>query len=213
MELAGSCRGTLVLRESGESPGASARLSFRKTDDVDPGFIRDRSGRERRRPVLPTGPVHSGPASPVTATCPPSASRQSRPRRLPGCERRDWPHTAHRRPLSAVPPSTLQDPAPGRERQRDDAAGRPGVGAVPHAGAVRGAVGQRPCRPATLTRCGATWPGVGAGRRRSPCRIVCTGCRCRLPGSRPGACLPARPAPWCSASTLTPDAGRRLPRR
>ena len=26
-------------------------------DDVDPGFIRDRSGRERRRPVLPTGPV------------------------------------------------------------------------------------------------------------------------------------------------------------
>ena len=50
-------------------------------DDVDPGFIRDRSGRERRRPVLPTGPVHSGPASPVTATCPPSASRQSRPRR------------------------------------------------------------------------------------------------------------------------------------
>ena len=39
-------------------------------DDVDPGFIRDRSGRERRRPVLPTGPVHSGPASPVTATCP-----------------------------------------------------------------------------------------------------------------------------------------------
>ena len=39
-------------------------------DDVDPGFIRNRSGRERRRPVLPTGPVHSGPASPVTATCP-----------------------------------------------------------------------------------------------------------------------------------------------
>ena len=56
-------------------------------DDVDPGFIRDRSGRERRRPVLPTGPVHSGPASPVTATCPPSASRQSRPRRLPAIAR------------------------------------------------------------------------------------------------------------------------------
>ena len=54
---------------------------------VDPGFIRDRSGRERRRPVLPTGPVHSGPASPVTATCPPSASRQSRPRRRPAIAR------------------------------------------------------------------------------------------------------------------------------
>ena len=57
-------------------------------DDVDPGFIRNRSGRERRRPVLPTGPVHSGPASPVTATCPPSASRQSRPRRRPAIARR-----------------------------------------------------------------------------------------------------------------------------
>ena len=57
-------------------------------DDVDRGFIRDRSGRERRRPVLPTGPVHSGPASPVTATCPPSASRQSRPRRRPAIARR-----------------------------------------------------------------------------------------------------------------------------
>ena len=56
-------------------------------DDVDPGFIHDRSGRERRRPVLPTGPVHSGPASPVTATCPPSASRQSRSRRLPAIAR------------------------------------------------------------------------------------------------------------------------------
>ena len=45
---------------------------------------------------------------------------------------------------------------------------------------MRGVSGQRPCRPAKSTRCGATWPGVGAGRRRSPCRIVCTGCRCRL---------------------------------
>ena len=54
------------------------------------GFIRDRSGRERRRPVLPTGPVHSGPASPVTATCPPSASRQSRPA---GCQRLRAPNS------------------------------------------------------------------------------------------------------------------------
>ena len=37
--------------------------------------------------MLPTGPVHSGPASPMTATCPPSASRQSRPRRLPAIAR------------------------------------------------------------------------------------------------------------------------------
>ena len=59
---------------------------------------------------------------------------------------------------------------------------------------MRGVSGQRPCRPATATRCGATWSGVGAGRRRSPCRIVCTGCRCRLPRSRPGACLTARRA-------------------
>ena len=44
--------------------------------------------------------------------------------RLPICERRDWPHTAHRRPLSAVPPSTLLRTRPGRERQRDDADGR-----------------------------------------------------------------------------------------
>ena len=43
--------------------------------------------------------------------------------RLPGCERRDyWPHTTRRRPLSAVPLSTLQDP--DRERQRDDADAR-----------------------------------------------------------------------------------------
>ena len=32
---------------------------------------------------------------------------------------------------------------------------------------MRGVSGQRPCRPAPSTRCGATWPGVGAGRRRS----------------------------------------------
>ena len=74
---------------------------------VDPGFIRDRSGRKRRRPVLPTGPVHSGPASPVTATCPPSASRQPRPRRrlaiarhqLGDCDRIPGPRCRQRPPL------------------------------------------------------------------------------------------------------------------
>ena len=60
-------------------------------DDVDPGFIRDRSGRARRRPVLPTGPVHSGPASPVarhrpavcisTIEAPPAASDCAPPTR------------------------------------------------------------------------------------------------------------------------------------
>ena len=67
-------------------------------DDVDPGFIRDRSGRERRRPVLPTGPVHSGPASPVTATYR-EASRRTRPpqprsrraRRTAGAQLGEWP--------------------------------------------------------------------------------------------------------------------------
>ena len=44
---------------------------------------------------------------------------------LPGCKQRDWPHTIHRRPLSAVPPSTPFRPGPSdRERQRDDADGR-----------------------------------------------------------------------------------------
>ena len=47
--------------------GVSLRVSG--VTVVDPGFIRDRSGRERRRPV------HSGPASPVTTTCPAGCQR------------------------------------------------------------------------------------------------------------------------------------------
>ena len=39
---------------------AGSRPGRRGGDPSTPAFIRDRSGRERRRPVQPTGPVHSG---------------------------------------------------------------------------------------------------------------------------------------------------------
>ena len=62
-------------------------------DDVDPGFIHDRSGRERRRLV------HSGPASPVTATYR-EASRRMMPRRCAGA---GWPPSrATKRPWAHV---------------------------------------------------------------------------------------------------------------
>ena len=131
--VGGVLPGNLVLRESGESPGASVRMSFRKTDDVDPGFIRDRSGREQRRPVLPTGPVHSGPASPVTATCPPSAWLRAEGLAPHGpqtpVERRTPVHPSGPGPRprgSTRPHSTGPAPGPVRPwRQRRDDPRRP----------------------------------------------------------------------------------------
>ena len=45
-----------VHREGKRNDDTPAPMRLVIDDDVDPGFIRDRSGRERRRPVLPTGP-------------------------------------------------------------------------------------------------------------------------------------------------------------